>query len=277
MLTEFQKLMYAFGTQLYKIDKVLYDCFDDVFKHSYVSLASYNKETREEIDEIESIAEKYALIELLKIIIRHCDYYYLYRFKWTIERYNKIHNKYNIKNDIPIKKDSVNADIKNRLLELEKLKLDDWRKSNIKEIHEHYWYWIEQLQKNDDCDYTTWVFMYNDTLMFDMFHLSNYGDKEVVNYIFDYIKENNIIENQIDINKNYEIIHPMFKNVNFKFSSNKGGMCYAIYLTAKELQEIYSKIGSKKAKKLNCYNFFSYINSFKKNGLETKFYLYFKE
>ncbi len=276
MLTEFQKLMYAFGTQLYKTDTVLYECFDDVFKHSYVNLTIYNEETRKENNEIKTIIEKYTLIDLLKIIIKHCDYYNLYRFKWTIEQYNKKHDKYNIKTDIVIKKDSINVDIKNRLLELETLNLDDWRKSNIKEIHEHYWFWIDQLQNNDDCNYTTWIFIYNDTHMFDMFHLSNYGDKKVVNYIFDYIKENNIIENQIDVNKNYEIVHPMFKNVNFKFSSDKGGMWYAIYLTAKELKEIYTKIGSKNAKKLNCYHFFSYINSFKENGLETKFYFYFQ-
>lgn len=277
MRSEFEKLLCAFGSQLYHLDTLLCDCFKNRFSYDYTTLSCYNDETRQERKEIEEIRESLTITDLLKKIIKQCDYYTLYSFKWLINDYSEKYKNYEISTEPTLKMEWFNEDFKIRESELKSLKLDNWRRSNIKELHDHYWFWIKHLKEDENCNYVTWVFKYSDTHMFDMFHLSNYGNKEIMNIVFDYIIENNIIPDQTERKPNFEIIHPMFNNIDFKYSSDMGGMWYAIYLTAGELQEIYAKIGSRKARNLGCHRFFAYVNSLKNEyELNARFYFYFQ-
>lgn len=276
MYCEFEKLLFSFGTQLYHLDVILNDSFDKVFNHSYLSFVQFNDETKQEWEEIEKMQESHSIELLLKKIISQCDYHNLHKIKWMLTRYDETHKKYKIMTKPTLEVSLFSDDFKNRENELKSLGLDSFRKSNLKNIHKHYWFWIDNLM-NPECNYSTWVFKYNDTHMFDMFHLSNYGDKNLVEIILKYITDNNIIEDQTKTEATFEIFHPMFNNVEFKHSSNMGGMWYSIYLTVNELKEIYTKIGSRKAKNLGCYEFFSYINAMKDDYSINRFYFYFKE
>lgn len=278
-------LIYAIGTQLYNKDKLLLDLFEDRFSHHYCGFL-YSPDNKEEVKQLELIKKlrkDYSLIELINMAMQESDYHTLYKFNWWIKNYEEKFKRYNPNEEPLIKSEIIKDTFNNRIEELKLLNLDSWRKSNDKVLHQHYYYWINHLKNDEDVNYTLWVLRYNDTKVIDTFHLSNFGDKRLPNIILQYILDNNIISDQLDNEREIDIINPFIRydgNNGHKmlYSSDMGGMWYLIYLTAEELQQIYKTIGSKKARDLHVMSFFSYINSLKSSyEKEEKFYLYFKK
>jgi hypothetical protein len=280
---ELTNIMYAIGTQLYGKDKILYDLFEDRFKHSYVtfSYCSGEKDKIEQLELIKELKNKYTLIELVQLALQYSDYYTSYQINWWISNYEDKIKKYDIQYKPIIKTSDIEKSFNNRLMKLKTLGLGSWRKSNDNVLHNHYLYWINHLM-SDEVSYSLWAFQYNDTRFFDTFHLTNCSNKQLSNIILQYILDNHIIPHSLEKDNEITIMHPfIFNSINdsftIKYSSNMGGMWYMIYLTAKELQEIYKDIGSKKARNMNVMPFFSYVNSLKSDyEADTKFYLYFK-
>ncbi len=281
---ELTNLIYAIGTQLYDKDKILYDLFENRFGHYNCSF-SYCTNEEDKIQQWELIKElrrNNSLLDLIKMAMKQSDYHTLYRFNWWISNYEEKFKRYNIDKEPLIKSEQIQDIFKSRMRELKALNLDSWRKSNDKIMHKHYYFWINHLME-DDVDYTLWGLKYNDTRIFDTFHLSNFTDKRLPKIILQYILDNNIIPDQLDGKNEMDVINPFIeyggKNGHkMIYSSDMGGMCYQIYLTAEELQEIYKSVGSKKARDLNVMPFFSYINSLKDQyDKKEKFYLYFKK
>lgn len=279
-----ENLMYAIGMQLYEKDILLNDLFQNKINWIYRSFGYCSTEIDKikQIEEIRQLQKDFTLKELIQKAMMESDYYRLHQFKWWISNYEDNHKKYNITSNLTITKKDI-ADVFNkRIIQLKELELNSWRKSMDKNLHHHYYWWIDNLM-DDKTNYSLWAFQYNDTRVFDTFHLSNVTDKRLPNIILQYILDNNIISNQMYKDNEIEVINPfIFNNVynglKIKYSSNMGGMTYLIYLTAKELQEIYKNIGREKIKKMNVIPFFSYINSLKDDyEKEAKFYLYFKQ
>lgn len=277
MESNFTKLMYAFGSQLYKRDILLYDEFEKIFNHNYVTLSYYDEESKNKVDEIQKLINSFSINDLLLEIIKISDYSNLFKIKWVVNSCIDKKGKYNFIEGAQIDFQSIKKEIVINENKLKFKKLDSFRKSEIKEIHNHYWFWINRLMCDESTNFSMWVFEYNDTLLFNMFHLSNNGDKRLSNIILKYITDNNIIPDQSDMKESYKIIHPFVKNITFEYSGDIGGFYYKIYLTAKELKDIYKTIGYRNSRKLGCNRFFAYINMFKNNNeLDRKFYFYFK-
>jgi len=280
---ELTNLMYAIGGQLYDIDRILYDLFDKRFNHDYSSFGYCSSEVDKikQYEIIKELRKDFSLVELINKAMLQSDYYRLYQFNWLVGNYEDKIKDYKLSYEPVVKSKDIEESFAKRIEELKELNLDSWRKSNDTVLHHHYYWWINNLMTKES--YTLWALQYNDTRIFDTFHLENYGNKALSNIILQYILDNNIISNQIDEKQEIEIMSP-FNNYGISngykitTSSNMGGMWYMIYLTVKELQEIYKSIGSKKARKMNVMTFFGYINSLKDDyDLDEKFYLYFKE
>lgn len=283
MSNKLENIMYAIGTQLYYKDKMLYKAFDYRLKHNYISFSYCTNETDKikQLKEINKLKQKYNLVKLFNLAILESDYYRMYILRWIIEDYNKNLEFYNLGYDPIITLNDISDNWKIRNDYLKENNLDDWRKSEDKYLHKHYYWWINNLINKEN--YTLWLLECNGTRIFNTFHMENYSDNELSNILLKYILDNNIIPDQIDSDCEIDIINPFIKNdyyngFKMKYSSNIGGFWYKVYLTAEELQKIYKNIGEEQAKELYVYNFFNYINSLVNNGKEdTKFYLYFEK
>jgi hypothetical protein len=280
---ELENLMYAIGTQLYDKDRILYDLFDNRFHHAYTSFSYCSTETDkiEQLEIIKGLRKDFSLVELFKKAMMQADYYRLHQLNWTISNYNGKIKDYKLNYEPIIKLEDLSHSFKNRIQKLKELNLDDWRKSNDKVLHHHYYYWINHLM-NDDENYTLWMLEYNDTRIFNTFHLSNYGHKTLPKIFLQYILDNNIISDPMHDDSEIELVSPFithrgYNGYRIKYSGNMGGFWYKIYLTAEELQNIYKSIGSAKIRKLGAMPFFSYVNALKSDyEQDTKFYLYFE-
>jgi len=280
---ELENLMYAIGTQLYGKDRILYDLFDSRFNHHYASFSYCSSEIDkiEQLEIIKGLRKTFTLVGLYKKAMLQSDYYRLYQLNWTLSNYNDKIKDYKLNYEPIIKTEDIEETFKTRIKELEQLNLASWRKSNDTVLHHHYYYWINHLME-DDVNYSLWMLQYNDTRIWDTFHFSNYGDRALPKILLQYILDNNIIENQMDSKSELELMSPFINHRGYNgykitASGNMGGFWYKIYLTAKELQEIYKSIGSAKIRKMGAMPFFGYVNALK-SGYEkdTKFYLYFE-
>jgi len=279
---ELENLMYAIGRQLYHKDRILYDLFDSRFNHTYVSFGycSSEEDKIQQLGIINNLMEEFSLIDLIKMAMSHSDYYRLYQLNWWIGNYTEKIKDYKLDCEPIVKLIDIKDAFDKRINKLEDENLNSWRKSDDDILHSHYHWWINNLMNNEN--YAIWALRYNDTRTFDTFHLSNCGEKIFPKIILQYILDNHIIPDQINKNAEIEIMSP-FNNYGtngykIKTSSNMGGMWYMIYLTAKEFQEIYKSVGSKKISDMNVRPFFSYVNSLNEGDeLNEKFYLYFKK
>jgi hypothetical protein len=275
--------MYAIGTQLYDTDRLLYDKFIERFGNIYTNFVYCTSEV-DKIEQLKIIKEfknSLTLAELIKHAIMLSDYYMLNQLKWMIQNYNETLIKYGIANIPVITEADISGRYKMRYEELKNNNLDSWRKSDDKILHSHYYYWINNLKDNET--YNLWALQYNDTRIFNIFHLSSYGHREFPNIVLQYILDKHILYDQIEKDKTIEVISPFVKHglydgYKISTSANIGGFWYLIYLTTQELQEIYNIIGSNDIKKLNLVPFFAYVNSLQCGyKLDEKFYLYFKK
>lgn len=168
--------------------------------------------------------------------------------------------------------------IEKRLQELKNTGLDSFRKSNDMSKNTHFRWWINNLLTNKN-HYNLRLFPENDTNCFDTLYVGNKEDQEF-NIILQYILDNNIIpdpyKKEIQVP---DFLNPDFHNPRYlRNSCREGGFSYLVYLTAKELNEIYN---TKLVKSKICVlqkPLWAYINSHARSKNEqledTKFHLF---
>ena len=270
----------------YKNDKRLYKNLDDCFSAFDCRNSS--------IDECKKLAKKekvtYDNLKPIPVLIQaltKTDYGDTIKFRQTfiqrgsnsyIEDYQYVvySNKQPNSEEHPYLE--VVPHIDKRLKELKNTGLDSFRKSDDVSKNEHFRWWINNLLNNEK-HYRLRLFPENDTNCFDTLYVGSKEDQEF-NAILQYILDNHIIP---DPHKK-EIQVPDFLNPDhynpryLKNSCREGGFRYLVYLTAKELNEIYASKLSKSKISVLQKPLWAYINSHvrsKNEQLEdTKFHLF---
>lgn len=266
----------------YRNDRILYNNLDYIFDNFKCRNSFTYEDVKEILDKIK-INENVTILELLIEALNKSDYHDTLRFMWTFKidsSQNSYIKEWKYKASEPNPYSNILPHIDARLKYLEENNLDDWHKSKDIIKHKHYRWWIQNIIKGDEGKiYSMMLFHENDTRCFNALHLgNNMNENCTFNIILQYILDEFIIPNP----HHDELIVPDFVNFDYDNprkiikSAKFGGFHGLIYLTAKELQEVYRNKVNKRNIDMYEKNVWAYINSLKHDTDNEKFYILIK-
>jgi hypothetical protein len=256
----------------YDGDKDLYKSLQDLFGESRLR-GGVNEEQRKILFEA-NILKKYTIIELFQQAIGRSDFQDTIKFGRLIQ----IMNDKNLPTDSSMKPQPYSVltpDIGARNQFLRENGLDDWHKSLDHEKHGHFRYWMNYfLTENKHFSLRFFIVNTGNTRCFDTLHIGS-NESEAFNVIFQYILNENICpdphQQKIEVP---DFVNPDNYNQRYiNYSGRFGGFWYLVYLTGKELKEIYkTKINKRKLNYMEK-AYWGFINSTSLDK-ETKFFLF---
>lgn len=259
----------------YEHDRRLHENMDDIFSvfHSRQGIEGDSATAMEQMRR-----EQPNILAVFEAAISKADYHDTYKFQWALNGSGNRDHSYAYKSysDHPYK--DVREIVHVRLYELEQLGLNDWRLSADHEKFKHYRQNVTRLMLNSSERYRPMTLLYAD---YDTVNCSfNMGAGEYNEFYFkalQYLLNNNIVPDPHGGRKSIDY-HPLGSNKAFPLTVKKtydycGLGIDLVYLTAKQLKEIYTTLN-----KNRMYNTtkatWAYIISVARNEPDSKFYIY---
>lgn len=227
-----------------------------------------------DIDNLVEPVDSYTSIQDLFIRgIKVSDRTFAYKFWWVARDYNEKSKRYGLESKRVVLIDKQIEDaLDSRINELDKLGLNDWRKSNLDSYYQHYWWHINNLRDIiTNNRVRTSIFTVNNTLIRNVLDITYSRKFQLM--IIDYIIKNKITSHS-RLQEEISFFDPITNDITrtISSSSNVGGMRYLVYLTYNEILELIDSVRSDVFKK----DGISDVRSFLRNSSnDYKFYLYF--